>query len=73
MHRRLLLKLLATTWAAALEAIPQSDYVLHANSTLVVIPVSVTDASNRFVLNLQRDRFSVFEDGVPPARLAVRR
>jgi VWFA-related protein len=34
------------------------------DSTLVVIPVSVTDPSNHFVLNLEKDRFSVFEDGV---------
>jgi len=59
-----LLKLFAISWAAAL-APAQSDYVLHANSTLVVIPVTVTDGSNRFVLNLERERFSVFEDGVP--------
>jgi VWFA-related protein len=49
---------------AARQASPQSDYRLRVDSTLVVIPVSVTDASNHFVLNLERDRFSVFEDGV---------
>jgi Ca-activated chloride channel family protein len=45
-------------------AFPQSDYQLRADTTLVVIPATVTDASNHFVLNLQRDRFAVFEDGV---------
>jgi Ca-activated chloride channel family protein len=45
-------------------AAPQSDFTLRANSTLVVIPVSVTDAANHFVLNIERDSFSVFEDGV---------
>lgn len=50
--------------AAVPQAPAQSDYRLHADSTLVVIPVSVTDASNHFVLNLAKDRFSVFEDGV---------
>jgi VWFA-related protein len=45
------------------QAFPQSDYRLQVDSTLVVIPVSVTDASNHFVLNLGRDRFSLFEDG----------
>jgi VWFA-related protein len=44
-------------------AFAQSDYRLQVDSTLVVIPVNVTDASNHFVLNLGRDRFSVFEDG----------
>jgi Ca-activated chloride channel homolog len=42
----------------------QSDYTLHANSTLVVIPVTVTDPANHFVLNIERQSFSVFEDGV---------
>jgi VWFA-related protein len=46
------------------QAQSQSDYQLKVDSTLVVIPVSVTDATNHFVLNLERDRFSVFEDGV---------
>jgi len=30
-----------------------------------VIPVTVTDPSNRFVLGLDREDFSIFEDGVP--------
>ena len=64
MRHRLLVGLLATNWAAALGAFAQSEYVLRADSTLVVIPVTVTDPSNRFVLNLERNRFSVFEDGV---------
>lgn len=49
---------------AARQALPQSAYRLSVNSTLVVIPVSVTDAANHFVLNLDKDRFSVLEDGV---------
>jgi len=36
----------------------------NANSTLVLIPVSVTDLSNRFVLGLQKQAFHIFEDGV---------
>jgi VWFA-related protein len=36
----------------------------NANSTLVLIPVSVTDASNRFVLGLQKRDFQLLEDGV---------
>ena len=36
----------------------------NASSTLVLIPVSVTDASNRFVLGLQKQDFHILEDGV---------
>jgi len=49
------------SWSAAW---PQTDLRLHAESTLVVIPVTVTDQSNRFVLSLDKDNFSLFEDGV---------
>ncbi len=35
-----------------------------SSTNLVVIPVSVTDASNRFVLGLQKEDFRLFEDGV---------
>lgn len=35
----------------------------NSNSTLVLIPVSVTDRSNRFVLGLQKKDFQLFEDG----------
>ena len=34
------------------------------DTTLVVIPVTVTDPMNRFVLGLEKKDFSVFEDGV---------
>ncbi len=40
------------------------DINLRVNTTLVVIPVTVTDASNRFVLGLGKQNFSIFEDGV---------
>ena len=43
---------------------PRADVNLRVNSTLVVIPVTVTDASNRFVLGLEKQNFSVLEDGV---------
>ena len=43
----------------ALQDVPR----FNANSTLVLIPVSVTDLSNRFVLGLQRKDFQLFEDG----------
>src|SRR5262252_2174623 len=35
---------------------------IRVDSTLVLIPVTVTDASNRYVLGLQRQDFRVFED-----------
>ena len=56
--------LLFSSVAVAQQAAAPSDYRLRVDSTLVVIPVSVTDAANHFVLNLDRDRFSIFEDGV---------
>ena len=36
----------------------------RSNTTLVVIPVTVTDSMNRFVLGLQKKDFRIFEDGV---------
>jgi Ca-activated chloride channel family protein len=37
---------------------------LRAETELVVIPVTVTDASNRFVLGLEKQDFRIFENGV---------
>ena len=37
---------------------------LRVYTSLVLIPVSVTDAQNRFVLGLQKKDFQLFEDGV---------
>jgi VWFA-related protein len=37
---------------------------LSVETTLVVVPVSVTDHSNRFVLGLEKQNFKVYEDGV---------
>jgi Ca-activated chloride channel family protein len=34
------------------------------DTTLVVIPVTVTDPTNRFVLGLEKKDFSIFEDGM---------
>ena len=36
----------------------------RADSTLVLVPVSVTDPSNRYVLGLDKDDLKIFEDGV---------
>jgi Ca-activated chloride channel homolog len=41
-----------------------SGIKLRVETTLVQIPVAVTDSSNRFVLGLRKDDFHVFEDGV---------
>jgi len=37
---------------------------IRVDTTLVVVPVTVTDANNRFVLGLEKSDFQVFEDGV---------
>lgn len=65
-HYRFLLSaaVSAITFLNAQPTAAQSDYTLHADSTLVVIPVTVTDPANHFVLNIDADRFTVFEDGV---------
>jgi len=39
----------------------------NADSTLVLIPATVTDPSNRFVVGLQKQDFHLFEDGVEQA------
>jgi Ca-activated chloride channel homolog len=43
---------------------PQAAATFRAHSDLVVIPVTVTDTLNRFVLGLQKEDFHLFEDGV---------
>ncbi len=44
---------------------PQSTgLTLRVDTTLVLIPVSVTDSLNRFVLGLQKEDFHLSEDGV---------
>ena len=42
----------------------QTDLNIVVDSTLVVVPVTVTDPSNRFVLGLEKDDFTILEDGV---------
>ena len=59
----LLLSSLLAAWAAQSVA-TRPDVNLSVSSTLVVIPVSVTDSSNRFVLGLEKHNFALFEDGV---------
>ena len=43
-------------------------HVIHADSRLVLVPVSVTDPMQRFVTGLNRDNFEVFE-GAKPQRI----
>jgi Ca-activated chloride channel family protein len=43
---------------------PEHELKLSANTTLVQIPVGVTDAQNRYVLGLHKDDFRLFEDNV---------
>src|SRR6266545_1192300 len=42
------------------EALPRSN--IRVDSTLVLIPVTVTDPLNRFVTGLEQENFRVFED-----------
>lgn len=43
---------------------PKNATAFRADSTLVLVPVSVTDPSNRYVLGLDKDDLRLFEDGV---------
>ena len=50
---------------AAGQANPTGDTPLfNVDTTLVLIPTTVTDPLNRFVLGLQKDDFHLYEDGV---------
>jgi Ca-activated chloride channel homolog len=55
--------------ACAVAAFAQSDppatTAFRADTTLVLVPVSVTDPSNRYVLGLEKQDFHLFEDDVP--------
>jgi Ca-activated chloride channel family protein len=52
----------ATSAAAGSQQGPEATF--RAYTDLVVIPVTVTDTLNRFVLGLQKEDFHLFEDGV---------
>jgi len=45
--------------------LPRSTTAFRAETTLVLVPVSVTDPSNRYVLGLEKEAFHLFEDDVP--------
>lgn len=53
-----------TPTTAARPVAVEADEVLRVDTTLVAVPVIVTDASGRYVADLRREDFRVFEDGV---------
>lgn len=54
-----------TLFSGLAGAQPQSrEPTFRADANLVVIPVAVTDTTNRFILGLQKEDFHLFEDGV---------
>jgi len=44
---------------------PAGTTAFRADTTLVLVPVSVTDKSNRYVLGLEKENFQILEDGAP--------
>ena len=56
--------LLASSVVFAASAQPPAPAApnIRVDSTLVLVPVTVTDASNRYVLGLEKQNFRVFED-----------
>lgn len=63
MQRALFLWLLLWIPLCAQET-QDTGFKLHAETSLVLIPVTVTDSVNRFVLGLDKADFHVLEDGV---------
>lgn len=53
----------AAVSAAGPEEVGEGD-VVRVNTSLVTVPVSVLDRQGRFIANLQREDFRVFENGV---------
>ena len=49
--------------AAGPEEVGEGD-VLRVDTSLVTVPVSVLDRQGRFISNLKREDFTVFENGV---------
>ena len=54
-------------WSFSATASAQSDSAgtvsYRADTTLVLIPITVTDSANRYVLGLEKDNFRLLEDG----------
>src|SRR5580692_9310331 len=55
---------LALALAVAQCAAQSGETKIVVDATLVVIPVTVTDPTNRFVLGLEKEDFTILEDGV---------
>lgn len=58
---------LQTAPAAPLKTGPEEvgdGDILHVDTTLVTVPVSVMDRNGKFIPNLRREDFHIFEDGV---------
>ncbi len=51
-------------WLFAVSIAFPQDVNIRVGTTLVVIPVTVTDSQNRFVLGLEKKDFTLIEDGV---------
>src|SRR5215831_14166933 len=49
-----------TGTAPKAEALPKAN--IRVDSTLVLIPVTVTDPMNRFVTGLEKENFKIYED-----------
>jgi Ca-activated chloride channel family protein len=58
---------LILVWACSAPGFGQSETTgtpsFRADTTLVLVPVTVTDSSNRYVLGLEKENFQIFEDG----------
>lgn len=54
----------AYSLAAFAQSDPRAPTAFRADTTLVLVPVSVTDPSNRYVLGLEKQDFHLFEDDV---------
>jgi len=55
---------------SALPSQQQSDYVLHVESDLVLVNVTVRDKSGNFVQGLKPENFTIFEDNKPQKGLS---
>ena len=51
------------------EVLPKAN--IRVDTTLVLIPVTVTDPLNRFVTGLEKENFKIFEDKKEQDDLAV--
>lgn len=62
MYYRKLSLLCCATFLSSVSAQDPPSPNIRVDSTLVLVPVTVTDASNRYVLGLEKQDFRIFED-----------